>query len=241
MSFMSSSPLDLSFNNGTLTLIPKKQNANRIADFRPISCCNTVYKAESKLLAERLKQTLPLIISNSQSVFIPGRLLVENVLMATELIQGYNWKKISKGSMLKVDLKKSFDSINWSYIVLILRALGFPEAFVNLIFQCISTTRFSVAINGELCGYFKGARGLRQGDPLSPYLFVLAMEVFSQMINKEFASGMIGYHPAASNPFVTHLAFADDIMIFLWSLQLSSTNLSNNGSVFCMVWSDNEP
>lgn len=83
MSFMSSSPLDLSFNNGTLTLIPKKQNANRIADFRPISCCNTVYKAESKLLAERLKQTLPLIISNSQSVFIPGRLLVENVLMAT--------------------------------------------------------------------------------------------------------------------------------------------------------------
>lgn len=106
MPFMSSSPLDLSFNNGTLTLIPKKQNANRIADFRPISCCNTVYKAVSKLLAERLKQTLPLIISNSQSVFIPGRLLVENVLMATELIQGYNWKKISKGSMLKVDLKK---------------------------------------------------------------------------------------------------------------------------------------
>lgn len=212
--FFSSGTLLQQWNTTILTLIPKKKNANRIADFRPISCCNTLYKAVSKLLAERLKQVLPSLISNSQSAFIPGRLLVENVLMATELIQGYNWKKITKRSMLKVDLKKAFDSINWSFIVLILRALGFPEPFVNLIYQCISTTRFSVAINGELCGYFKGARGLRQGDPLSPYLFVLAMEVFSQMMNKEFDSGAIGYHPVASNPCVTHLAFADDIMIF---------------------------
>lgn len=134
--------------------------------------------------------------------------------MATELVQGYNWKNISKRSMLKVDLKKTFDSINWAFIMLILQVLGFPPSFVNLIYQCISTTRFSVAVNGEFCGYFKRARGLRQGDPLSPYLFVLAMEVFSQMINKEFVSGAIGYHPAATNPNVTHLAFADDIMIF---------------------------
>ena len=210
----SSGSLLQQWNTTILTLIPKKQSVNRIADFRPISCCNTVYNAVSKLMADRLKQVLPLLIFNSQSAFIPGRILVENVLMATQLIQGYNWKKISKRSVLKVDLKKAFDSINWSYIVLILRALGFPDSFVNLIYQCISTTRFSVAINGELCGYFKGARGLRQGDPLSPYLFVLAMEVFSQMINKEFAAGTIGYHTATSNPSVTHLAFADDIMIF---------------------------
>lgn len=212
--FFTSGHLLQQWNSTILNLIPKRTNANRISDFRPISCCNTVYKAISKLLAEHLKLVLPSLISNAQSAFIPGRLLVENVLMATELVQGYNWKNISKRSMLKVDLKKAFDSVNWSFIIMILRTLGFPSSFVNLIHQCISTTRFSVAINGELCGYFKGARGLRQGDPLSPYLFVLAMEVFSQMLNKEFVSGQIGYHPAASNPVVTHLAFADDIMIF---------------------------
>lgn len=81
--------------------------------------------------------------------------------MATELIQGYNWKNISKRSMLKVDLKKAFDSLDWSFIVLILRALRFPDFFIQLISQCITTTRFSVAVNGELGGYFRGTRGLR--------------------------------------------------------------------------------
>ena len=92
------------WNATILTLIPKKKNAVLVSDFRPISCCNTVYKVISKLLANRLKQILPSVISNTQSAFIPGRLLVENVLMGTELIQGYNWKNISKRSLLKVDL-----------------------------------------------------------------------------------------------------------------------------------------
>lgn len=92
---------------------------------------------------------------------------MENVLMATELIQGYNWKNISKRSLLKVDLKKAFDSLNWDFILLLLKALCFPESFINLIAQCITTTMFSVSVNGELGGYFKGPRGLRQGDPLS--------------------------------------------------------------------------
>ncbi|XP_013624212.1 PREDICTED: uncharacterized protein LOC106330256 [Brassica oleracea var. oleracea] len=180
------------WNATILTLIPKKKNADKISDFRPISCCNTVYKVIAKLLANRLKQVLPSVISITQSAFIPGRLLVENVLMATELVQGYNWKNITKRSILKVDLKKAFDSINWSFIFLILRALCFPDSYINLISQCITTTRFSVAVNGELGGYFKGARGLRQGDPLSPYLFVLAMEVLGQMLNKNYSTGSIG-------------------------------------------------
>lgn len=165
-------------------------------------------------IANRLKQILPNVISKTQSAFIPGRLLVKNVLMATELVQGYNWKNISKRSILKVDLKKTFESLNWDFILLILRALRIPESFVSLIAQCITTTRFSVAINRELGGYFKGSRGLRQGDPLSPYLFVLAMEILSQLLNKDFLGGRVGLHPAASDPLVIHLAFADDIIVF---------------------------
>lgn len=116
--------------------------------------------------------------------------------------------------MLKVYLRKAFDTFNWSFILNTLEAMDFPLTFQNLIKQCITTTRFSVAINGELCGYFKGTQGLRQGDPLSPYLFVLALEVFSQMLWVKYSDGSIGFHPKATDPIITHLAFADDIMVF---------------------------
>lgn len=234
--FFSSGKILQQWNATILTLIPKKQNAVKISDFRPISCCNTVYKVIAKLLAKRLKQILPDVISNTQSAFIPGRLLVENVLMATELVQGYNWKNISKRSMLNVDLKKAFDSLNWSFIITILHALRLPPSFINLISQCITTTKFSVAINGELGGYFSGTQGLRQGDPLSPYLFVLATEVLAQMLNLNYRTGMIGYHPAALNPSVTHLAFADDIMIFFDGQVISLQNISSTLETFS-VWS----
>ncbi|XP_048611796.1 uncharacterized protein LOC125586052 [Brassica napus] len=187
--FFDSGRLLQQWNSTIITLIPKKQNATE----------------ESAPFGD---------LQHTVSVY-PRKLLVENVLMATELVNGYNWKNITKRSLLKVDLKKAFDSLNWSFILLVLRVLGFPESFVSLISECITTTRFSVAVNGELGGYFKGARGLRQGDPLSPYLFVLAMEVFAQMLNRNFDEATIGYHPQASDPSVTHPAFADDIMVFL--------------------------
>ena len=159
--FFSSGRLLQQWNSTILSLIPKKQNSTLISDFRPISCCNTTYKVISKILANRLKQVLPSVISNTQSAFIPGRLLVENVLLATELIQGYNWKNFSKRSMLKVDLKKAFDSLDWSFILLILRALRFPDFFVQLISQCITTTRFSVVVNGELGDYLAFSKAIR--------------------------------------------------------------------------------
>lgn len=111
------------WNATVLTLIPKTTNLSLVFDFRPISCCNTTYKVITKLLASRLKQTLLPIISNTQSAFILGRLMIENVLMATELVSRYNWKNISKRSMLKVDVKKAFDSLEWNFIFKIMRTL----------------------------------------------------------------------------------------------------------------------
>jgi len=215
--FLSTGCLLQQWNSTIISLIPKKANANRMTEFRPISCFNTLYKVASKLLSNRLKAALPKLISSAQSAFVPGRLLVENVLLATELVSGYKWIEISKRCMLKVDLQKAFDSLNWEFILNTLEALGFPSHFRKLVSQCITTTRFSISINGELCGYFKGSKGLRQGDPLSPYLFFIALEVFSQMLNAKFRVGDIGYHPKTSDLEVTHLAFADDIMIlFDW-------------------------
>lgn len=96
-----------------------------------------------------------------------------------------------------------------------------------MISQCITTTRFSVAINRELGGYFRGTKGLRQGDPLSPYLFVLSMEVLAKLLNVKFKSGLIGYHPVPSSPQVTHLSFADDIMVFFDAQKSSLIHISD--------------
>ncbi|XP_010481206.1 PREDICTED: uncharacterized protein LOC104760055 [Camelina sativa] len=139
---------------------------------------------------------------------------LDNVLLASELVQGYNNNGTSKRGMLKIDLRKAFDSIEWSFILDILVTTRFPARYIHWISQCIKTTRFSIAVNGELCGYFKGKKGLRQGDPLSSYLFVIGMDVFSRLLDLRFQTGQIGYHPRAANPDVTHLIFVDDIMLF---------------------------
>ena len=99
------------WNSANLVLIPKKPNASLTTDFRPISCLNTVYKVISKLLASRLKEILPLMVSKSQSAFLPGRLLAENVLLATDLVKGYNTQALSPRGMLKADLRKAFDCV----------------------------------------------------------------------------------------------------------------------------------
>ena len=105
------------WNTTSLVLIPKVTNASLATEFSPISCLNIVYKVVSKLITNRLKEVLPLIISQVQSAFIPGRLLVENVLMATNLVKGYNTRNSEPSAMLKVDLTKAFDSIRWDFII----------------------------------------------------------------------------------------------------------------------------
>lgn len=119
------------------------------------------------------------MISRNQSAFIPGRNIAENVLLAQELVRNYHRKDGKRRCTLKIDLMKAYDSVNWDFIIHCLACLGFPGKFINWIKVCITSPRFSVSLNDTLMGYFKGAKGLRQGDPLSPYLFVIAMEVLS--------------------------------------------------------------
>lgn len=214
MEFFRTGKLLKQWNSANLVLIPKKTNASLPSDFRPISCLNTVYKVISRLLASRLKEILPLMISKAQSAFLPGRLLAENVLLATDLVNGYNSQSLSPRGMLKVDLRKAFDCVRWDFILSSLRALAIPDRYIGLIKECLSTATFSVSVNGVPGGFFKSTKGIRQGDPLSPYLFVLAMECLSCLLLSRYESGCIGYHPRTEEIKLSHLMFADDVMVF---------------------------
>jgi hypothetical protein len=116
---------------------------------------------------------------------------------------------------MKIDLMKAYDSVNWEFILHCLACFGFPVKFTNWIRECITSPRFSIAINGTLVGFFKGAKGLRQGDPISPYLFVIAMEVFTKIMENYTRAGSgFSFHPRCSRLKLTHLCFADDLLLF---------------------------
>jgi len=212
-SFFAKGFLPKGVNSTILALIPKKKEAREIKDYRPISCCNVLYKAISKILANRLKRILPKFIVGNQSAFVKDRLLIENVLLATELVKDYHKDSISTRCAMKIDISKAFDSLQWSFLTHVLAAMNFPGEFIHWISLCMSTASFSIQVNGELAGYFRSARGLRQGCSLSPYLFVISMDVLSRMLDKAAGAREFGYHPRCKTLGLTHLCFADDLMI----------------------------
>ncbi|CAH8263184.1 unnamed protein product [Arabidopsis lyrata] len=202
-------------NSTSLVLIPKRPGAVELKDFRPISCLNTVYKIISRLLLDRLKNLLPGLILPNQTAFVKDRLLMENVLLASEVMQGYHLGLRKERITLKVDISKAFDSVRWDFLLIALQAYQVPLVFINWIKACVCYPSFSVSINGVTSGFFKGRTGLRQGDPLSPILFVLIMNVLSLMLNKAAEEGSFTYHPGCETLKLTHLCFADDLLIFL--------------------------
>lgn len=131
-------------NSTILALVPKKQEAKVMKDYRPISCCNILYKLISKILANRLKSILPKCITWNQYAFIKERLLMENVLLATELVKDYHKETISPRCAMKIDISKAFDSVQWSFLINTLKALGLPERFIHWVSLCITTASFSV-------------------------------------------------------------------------------------------------
>ncbi|XP_039071287.1 uncharacterized protein LOC120218420 [Hibiscus syriacus] len=180
------------FNSTIIALIPKIQNPSKVKDFRPISCCSVVYKIITKILVKRMTKLLPDIISLNQTSFVRGRTIIDNTLLAQELVKGYGRKIISPRCALKVDLQKAFDCLHWDFISATLIAIGLPNIFINWIEACYKEARYSISLNGSLIGYFKGQRGVRQGDPLSPILFVLAMNILSKILNIAAARGIFG-------------------------------------------------
>ena len=204
-------------NRTNITLIPKTKNPTKMTEFRPISLCNVVYKIISKVLANRLKTILPQIITENQSAFLHERLITDNVLVAFELMHYLDHKRDGKDCHMtvKLDMSKAYDIVEWGFIEKVMEQLGFHEKWINTIMSCITTVTYSVLINGVAQGCILPSRGLRQGDPLSPYLFLLCADGFSSLINNAIRNNMLsGVSICRGCPMVTHLFFADDSLLF---------------------------
>ncbi|GJU89779.1 hypothetical protein Tco_1302202 [Tanacetum coccineum] len=187
----------------------------RINDYRPISCCNVLFKCISKIICNRMKDYLTGLVSLNQSAFIPGRRISDNILLTQELMHNYHLDRGPARCAFKVDIQKAYDTVDWDFLKEVLIGFGFHTRMIGWIMECVTSTSFSISINGGLYGYFKGKRGLRQGDLMSPYLFTLAMEILTLMLNKRVReSKSFTYHWYYSKLNIINLCFADDLFLF---------------------------
>ncbi|XP_019252629.1 PREDICTED: uncharacterized protein LOC109231421 [Nicotiana attenuata] len=154
---------------------------------------------------------LPGIISANQSAFVAGRSIVQNVLICQDLVRLYNRKASVRSCLIKIDLRKAYDTVEWDFVR---EMLHVPHKFIHWIMQCITTTRYSIALNGGVYGNIEGKRGLRQGDPISPLIFVICMEYFTRIMQQVTTIQGFEFHTKCRGLKLNHLCFADDVLLF---------------------------
>ena len=222
-------------NETLISLIPKCPNPKSLNIFRPISLCNSIYKVVTKIIVGRLRTFLDKLVSPNQTAFMPGRRGLDNVVVAQELIHSLDKKKGKVGFMaIKVDIVKAYDHLEWSFIRNVLNAFRFPVELIKLIMSCVSSTTISILFNGGKLSSFKPTRGIRQGDPLSPYLFILCMEYLGFLINESYRKKeWTPLKASKKNLGISHLFFADDLMLFAKANKASAKSIKKVLSQFC--------
>ncbi|XP_055814563.1 uncharacterized protein LOC129884258 [Solanum dulcamara] len=198
-----------------LVLIPKKDMVNTFSDMRPISLSNFVNKFFLRLLHERLVAKVPNIISPNQAGFVKNRSIVENILLTQEIVYDIRLRTKEANVIIKLDMKKAYDRISWLFLTKVLRHMGFSEKSIDMVYRIVSNNWYSVLVNGQQQGFFQSTRGVKQGDPLSPTLFILAAEVLTRSLNALHHDMQVkGFGMPKWSPKINHLAYADDMIMF---------------------------
>lgn len=211
-----------------ICLIQKKTKPETMGDLRPIALCNVVYKILSKVLANRLKTVLPQVVSDTQSAFLPGRLITDNILISFEIMHYLKRKQQGKeGYMaIKLDMSKAYDRVEWDFLQAMLHKLGFSEQLIDMIMKCVSSVSYKILSGQQEIGPIVPGRGLRQGDPLSSYLFILCTEGLSALIKENERTGRIqGCKIARRAPVISHMLFADDTYLYCKAREEDTRNV----------------
>ncbi|XP_062020822.1 uncharacterized protein LOC133737235 [Rosa rugosa] len=201
-------------NSNFIVLIPKTEGANMISQFRPIALANFLFKIIPKIMADRLGPIASRIVSAHQIAFLKGRRIADCIGLVSE---GFNLldRKIYGGNVgIKVDIAKAFDTLHWQFLFQVLERFEFSSRFRNLIQTILNSAKLSVLINGTPQGFFSCARGVRQGDPLSPLLFCIAEEALSRGLSSLFDARKIKPISMPRSCLITHVLYDDDLFIF---------------------------
>jgi hypothetical protein len=233
-----SNPIDVASVNFTdICLIPKVDKPESVSQFRPISLCNVSYKIITKIIVNRLKQIIPQVVSPFQTGFVPGRNITENIVIAQEMLHTMTRMRTRVGFfVIKVDLSKAYDRLSWEFINRVLTEVNLPAVMINVIMNCITSVQSNVIWNGSRSDYFTPQCGVRQGDPMSPYLFVLCIDRLSHLIEEAIESGKWKPMRAGRNgPLISHLMFADDLLLFGQAEEENMTTVLNVLNMFCSM------
>nr|GFB88417.1 RNA-directed DNA polymerase, eukaryota [Tanacetum cinerariifolium] len=204
-------------NASFIALIPKVLDAKFVNDFRPLSLIGSVYKVITKVLATRLAGVISNLVSHTQTAFIANRQILDGPFVVNELLAWCNRKK-KQALMFKVDFAEAYDSVRWDYLLDVLQAFGFGSNWCKWIRGILSSSMASILINGSPTSEFPLLCGLKQGDPLAHFLFILIMESFHNSVSKAVAEGFFRGLQIQDSVFISHLFYADDaFFIGEWS------------------------
>ena len=206
-----------SINASFFMLIPKKGGAEDLKDFRPISLVDNLYKLLANVIANRLKKVVGKVASKSQNAFVEGRQILDALLIANEAID--SMQKGGSGAILcKLDIEKAYDHVNWNFLMWLLERMSFGAKWISWIQWCICTINFFVLNNGTPFSFFQSSRGLRQGDSLSPYLFVIVMVALSCLLKRAKEGGFLSRWRfngrGGVGVEISHFLFTDDTLVF---------------------------